>query len=253
MPSAAGLYYFAHEADDHSRPPVILIHGAGGDHLYWPPQIRRLPGQRVFAPDLPGHGKSEGLGHHAVAEYARYISEFISELKFYKAALVGHSMGSAIALSIAIQAPGRVAALGLIGSSAKPRVSPAILNGASNPSGIESTVQMIIASSFALKTSARLKQLAEERMSKTRPAVLHGDFLACESFDATAQLSELSIPTLIVCGSEDRMTPLRHSEFLRDHIQGARLAVVPNAGHMVMLEQPAAVADLLSDFLHTLS
>src|SRR5258708_3084684 len=168
----------------------------------------------MFAPDLPGHGKSDGLGHHAVEEYALQILEFISELKFYKVVLVGHSMGGAIALSIAAQAPQRVTALGLIGSGAKLRVAPAILSSASNPAAFENAVRMIMASSFALKTSARLKQLAEGRMSKTRPAILYGDFLACDSFDATEQLARLSIPTLIICGSEDRMTPLRHSEFL---------------------------------------
>ena len=143
MPIAAGCYYFAHEANNHSRPPVILIHGAGGNHLSWPPQLRRLPDQRIFAPDLPAHGKSEGIGRHTIEDYVQDVLEFMSELKIYSAILVGHSMGSAVALSAAIRFPERVTALGLIGSGARLRVAPALLRAASDPSTFESAVRMI--------------------------------------------------------------------------------------------------------------
>ena len=105
MPVAAGLYYFAHEVDNFSRPPVILIHGAGGHHLFWPPQIRRLHNQRIFAIDLPGHGKSEGVGHHTIDDYTLEILEFINALNLNAVVLVGHSMGGAIALRFAAQRP----------------------------------------------------------------------------------------------------------------------------------------------------
>jgi pimeloyl-ACP methyl ester carboxylesterase len=251
MPVAAGLYYFAHGAEDKARPPVVLIHGAGGNHLHWPVAVRRLPGQRILAPDLPGHGKSEGIGHHTVEDYAQKILEFLTELEHYSVVLVGHSMGGAIAISIALQEPERVAALGLVGSGAKLRVAPAILNQAANPAGFEQTVHMITDASFSAKTNPRLKQLAMQRMLETRPAVLYGDLMACDQFDSSAQLSGLSMPALAVCGADDQMTPPRYSEFLREHISGARLAVVPDAGHMVMLEQPGVVSGLLTDFLHS--
>ena len=80
---------------------------------------------------------------------------------------------------------------------------------------------------------------------ETRSTVLYGDLMACDAFDVMDQLSKLSLPTLIVCGSDDQMTPLGYSEFLREHITGAHLGVVPNAGHMVMLEQPDLVSGLL--------
>ena len=108
MPVAAGLYYFAHEADNFSRPPVILIHGAGGHHLFWPPQIRRMHNQRIFAVDLPGHGKSEGVGHHTIDDYTFEILEFIKALKLNAVVLVGHSMGGAIALKAAMLSPKKV-------------------------------------------------------------------------------------------------------------------------------------------------
>ena len=251
MPIAAGCYYFAHAADDHSRPPVILIHGAGGDHLSWPPQLRRLPDQRMFAPDLPAHGKSEGIGSHAIEDYVHDVLEFMSELKIYSAVLVGHSMGSAVALSAAIHFPERVTALGLIGSGGRLRVAPALLRGASDPSTFENAVKMMVDASFS--QSSRIKELSTQRMIETRPTVLYGDLMACEAFDVMNQLCKLSLPALMVCGSDDRMTPLPYSEFLCDHIAGARLEVVPNAGHMVMLEQPDVVAGILADFLNSIS
>jgi pimeloyl-ACP methyl ester carboxylesterase len=249
MPGAAGLYYFAHEGDDRSRPPVVLIHGAGGDHLYWPPQLRRLPGWQLIVPDLPGHGKSAGLGHHSIEEYARHLMEFLTELRIFKAALIGHSMGGAIALSAAAQYPQRVVALGLVACGARLRVSSSLLSRFTASAGYEGTVDQVIESSFSRHANERLKHLARQRMLDTRPAVLHGDFLACNEFDASAQLEGLSIPTQIVCGAEDHMTPPRLSEYLHRHVAGSRLDLVPNAGHMVMLEQPNLITELFSGFL----
>ncbi len=251
MPIAASLYYFAHEANNHSRPPVILIHGAGGSHLSWPPQLRRLHNQRMFALDLPAHGKSQDIGRHSIEDYVHDVLEFMSEIGVYSAILVGHSMGSAVALSTAICFPERVIALILVGSGGRLRVAPALLRAASNSSAFENAVRIINDASFSSQSN-RIKELSMQRMMETRPAVLYGDLIACEAFDVMDQLSKLSLPTLIVCGSDDKMTPLRYSEFLRNHIAGARLEVVSNAGHMVMLEQPNIMSDLLADFLNSI-
>jgi len=252
MPAAAGLYYFAHEANNLSRPPVILIHGAGGTHLHWPPQIRRLHDQRIFTVDLPGHGKSEGVGHQTIDDYAEHILDFMKAVKLNSAVLVGHSMGGAVALTAALRSPKQVAALGLVGGGSKLRVSPAILQSASEPSTFMDAVHMVNESSYSQHASARLKELGEQKLSETRPTVLYGDFLACDAFNVTDQLSKISAPTLIVCGAHDKMTPPKYSELLRDNILNARMDIVANAGHMVMLEQPEAVANLLADFFNTI-
>src|SRR5512144_1734171 len=102
MPVAASLYYFSHNEDERSRPPIILIHGAGGTHLSWPPEVRRLPDQRVYAVDLPGHGKSEGIGRQSISAYARNLVAFMDAAKLSKAVIVGHSMGGAVALTLGL-------------------------------------------------------------------------------------------------------------------------------------------------------
>jgi pimeloyl-ACP methyl ester carboxylesterase len=249
MPVAAGLYYFAHEEDNLRRPPVLLIHGSGGTHLHWPAEVRRLPGQRVFAIDLPGHGKSDGLGHQSVLEYARAIAAFMDKLKLGPAVMVGHSLGGAIALTLALRFPKRALGLGLVGTGARLRVAPAILENAANPATFPSAVQAAVEMSYGPGADPRLKELGAQRMAETRPSVLHGDFLACNEFDVMDKLEKIDVPALILCGTEDRLTPVKYAEYLRDHLSKARLQTVEGAGHMLPLEQPAAAAAALGEFM----
>jgi len=251
MPSAAGLYYFAHGLEQTHRPPVLLLHGAGGTHLHWPPEIRRLNGQRILALDLPGHGKSEGVGFQSVLDYAQSVAAFIRALKLPPVILVGHSMGGAIAQTLALRFPKRVCGLGLVGTGARLRVSPAILENASTPATFPLAVQMVMDMAFGPQADTRLKELAAERMLETRSSVLYGDFIACDSFDVMEKIKRIKIPTLVVCGTEDKMTPMRYSEYFAENIEGARLNMVDGAGHMVMLERAQRVAEILLDFFNT--
>jgi pimeloyl-ACP methyl ester carboxylesterase len=252
MPVAASLYYFVHEADNLARPPVILIHGAGGHHLFWPPQVRRMPDQRIFAVDLPGHGKSEGIGHHTIEDYTGEIMEFIKALNLNAVVMAGHSMGSAIALKAAILYPKQVLGLCLIGSGVRLRVARTTLQSISNPSTYADTVRLVINDSFSPQTDERLKDLATQRMEETRSSILYGDFLACDAFDITDQLSQISAPTFILCGALDKMVPLKYSKILRDNIPGSHMEVMPNAGHMLMLEDPDQTADKMSSFIDSI-
>lgn len=249
MPTAAGLYYFAHGEDLRDRPPMLLLHGAGGSHLSWPPQIRRLTGQRIFALDLPGHGKSEGAGRQDITEYAKAVVEFMEALRLSNVVLVGFSMGSAIAMSLALGNRQRVRALGLIGSGVKLRVAASTLENASNPSTFLPTVETVIDNSYSSNVDPRMKELAVQQMAETRQSVLYGDFLACDEFDVMERVSNIHAPTLLICGSLDRMTPPNRSEYLREQIEGAQLHIVEGAGHMVMIEQPDKVARLLAEFV----
>ena len=107
--------------------------------------------------------------------------------------------------------------------------------------------------SFGPQAPPQLTELAAQRMAETRPTVLHGDFLACDAFDQSEHISEISKPTLVITGAEDKMTPVRNAQFLAGAIPNAQLEIVPNAGHMVMLEQPQTVANALLSFLNGVS
>ncbi|MBI5824731.1 MAG: alpha/beta hydrolase [Chloroflexi bacterium] len=251
MPASAGLYYFSHAAEDArpNRPPVILIHGAGGNHLSWPPQIRRLAGETIHAPDLPGHGQSEGAGRQSIEAYADDVIAFMNALKIRAAVIVGISMGSAIALTLALKYPKKVAGLALLGGGAKMRVAASILETAGNPNTFESAVGLINTNCFSENAPQNLLQLSRQRLLKMRPPVLLGDFLACNEFNVIDQLEKITAPALVICGAQDKMTPPKFSESLRDGISNSRLHIVDHAGHMVMLEQPDEVANLLKQFL----
>ncbi len=254
MPVAAEIYYNIYEGSEEGhKPPVILIHGAGGTHLHWPSEIRRLPGQRVLALDLPGHGKSAGRGRQSISDYAEVVLEWLEALGVHRAVFIGHSMGSAIAISLALEHAEQVIGLGLVGGGARMAVAPQLLESASSPSTFYRATEMIINWSFSPHADAHLVELAAKRMGEVRPSVLYGDFLACDSFDEMGRVAQIRQPTLILCGMDDRMTPVRYSQYLADSIPGAILKTIPDAGHMVMLEQPRMVAKALADFLASLS
>lgn len=252
MPYAGDMFYFMHNDENAGeKPPLALIHGAGGDHLYWPPEIRRLAGRRVYAIDLPGHGKSRGRGEQSIQDYAGKVREWLGATGHRRAVLGGHSMGGAIALSLALDYPDCAAGLALIGSGACLRVNPALLEMLADPEKYSQAVEAIIRWSFSPQAPTRLVQLAASRMAQTAPGVLYQDLVACNNFDVSERLAEIHLPTLVICGSADKMTPLRLSSQLTAGIPEAQLETIPEAGHMVMLEQPQAVAAAMAKFLST--
>lgn len=253
MLKSAGLHYLFHQvAVQHNRPPMILIHGAGGNHLTWPPQIRRLAGENVYALDLPGHGGSEGAGRHSIDEYAEDVISFMESLSIPAAVLVGVSMGSAVVLTLALKYSEKIKGLVLLGGGAKMRVASSILEAVGEANTFASAVKMINTNCFSANAPQSLVKLSEKNMMKMRPSVLLGDFQACNEFDMTDQLHKINIPVLVVCGAEDAMMPMKFSKSLHEEIANSQFQVLENAGHMVMLEQPELTADLLKKFMDEL-
>ena len=253
MPYLTDMYYQAYQADDRLRQPVVLIHGAGGDHLSWPAQLRRLPGYRVYAPDLPGHGKSKGHGLQRVEKFGEIILNWVNEMGIPKFFLCGHSMGGAIALWLTIHNPDLVQSLVIMGTGATLPVNLSLIEEMANPKGFSTAVDNICRWSFSPKADPRLIKSVKKQMLKSRPTVLSADFRACDAYDFSEKLDQVQTPTLILVGEEDKMTPLRLSEELAAGIAGAKMEVIPGAGHLVVLEKPKAVAKRVLDFLGELS
>lgn len=249
MPITTAIYYFTHNKAGADSPPVVLIHGAGGSHLHWPSEVRRLPGYRTYALDLPGHGKSTGRGLQSVAAYADAVLHWLEAVDLHRVVLVGHSMGGAIVQYLALHAKDQVLGLGLVGTGARLRVHPDILQNTLSEKTYRTAVNTIVQWAFSPQTPPQLVEIASRRMAETRPSVLHGDFVASDAFDIITQVGEIHQPTAVICGADDQLTPLRYSQFLADNIPNAQLEVIPAAGHMVMLEKPQEVAVVLSAFL----
>ncbi len=248
---AGGLAYELERgaADEGGRPPLVLIHGAGGDGRFWPPALRRLAWSAVYTLDLPGHGRSPGEPRASVAQYAQVVGHWMEALGLPAAVLAGHSMGGAIAMQIALAQPARAAGLVLVGTGARLRVHPDLLSMAGKAQSHAQAARWITRWSFAPEADETLLELATRRLMEGDPAALKADFQACDAFDLMGRLGEIKVPALVLCGQEDKMTPPKYSRFLAEHLPQAELVIIPGAGHMVMLERPSQVAAAVQDFL----
>ncbi len=260
MPFTAGMYYSISEEGSREKPSVVLIHGAGANHLYWPPELRRLPGYRVIAPDLPGHGRSGGSGQQSVWNYADQLVRFLAELGLYQAVFIGHSLGGCIALALALEHTGNVMALGLISSGAHIDVPEEVFTYASSPATFHLAIEAMKPLIFSPYTKHAMVQRGLRQLAETRPGVLFGDFLACRAFDIVDRIADIAIPAIIMCGCDDRMTPPNYSQYLAVNLgsrvrkdeagKPSRLVMVPSAGHLIILEQPQVVKQTLAGFLN---
>jgi pimeloyl-ACP methyl ester carboxylesterase len=248
--SVNGLEVFAATGGrdfDMRLPTVVLIHGAGFDHSAWALHSRWFAhhGYSVLAPDLPGHGRSAGRALRSIAEMANWTAALLNAAGSSKAHLIGHSMGSLIALETAARHPHKVSALTLVGTAAAMTVGPDLLKAAesNDPAAID------MVSIWGLGFSAELGGSlapglwmhggAQRVLQHCAPGVLFSDLSACNTYaDALAAAAKIAVPTTIVLGERDMMTPAKAGKTLAAAIANARTIVVPGAGHMLMTERP---------------
>lgn len=239
--SGERIFYSRKEND--ARIDVVFVHGAGGTHRIWGHQVQDLAGANTYALDLPAHGRSGGKGQDTISGYSDVILRFLDALEIERGILVGHSMGGAITQWTALRAPERLSGIGLVGTGARLRVLPAILEGLET--GFEKTVDLMVSYAFSPQTDQALVDEGREEWLANTPAVIRGDFVACNQFDVMARLGEIRLPAAVVVGSGDQLTPVKYAHHLAEHLPDAELTQVENAGHMVMLEQPEAVTAAL--------
>ena len=243
------IHYWEGRNDSPGKRQVVLfVHGAGGGEFVWVYQKGFF--QRGFRPviiELPGHGASEGEGEEEIGRYAEQVYSFLKALAVSKVFLVGHSMGGAIVQNLALAHPEIIQGIILVGTGAKLRVHSAVLNGIKE--NFEETVQKIVRYAYSRKAPAELIEKGTAQLLSCRPEVLYGDFLACDRFDLLKEVGKIRLPTLVVCGEEDELTPVTYSEFLHRKIRGSRLKILPDAGHLVMMESPELFNEKVNAFL----
>jgi len=227
---------------------LLLIHGAGGSHKTWRYQIEGLSDQfRVIAVDLPGHGLSEKTDQTTIQDHATLIFQLMESLQLENVVLGGHSMGGAITLEVALKDPGRLRAMLLVGTGARLRVLPPIFSMIQQD--FETAIQQMAGFMFGPGVSTDLLEEERNLMTVNSADVLLADFSTCDSFDVMDKTGSITVPTLILCGKQDNLTPPKYSEFLSKNINNSELCLIDNCGHMPMLEQVTEFNRCVSSFL----
>jgi pimeloyl-ACP methyl ester carboxylesterase len=227
---------------------VLFIHGAGGGEYTW--SYQKCFFEKEFNPiiiELPGHGKSGGDGEQEIGRYAEHVHAFLNAIRLSKVTLVGHSMGGAIVQTLALTHPEVIHKIVLAGTGARLRVFPMILNGIKE--NFEETVRKITQFAYSRKTSSDLIERGISDLMRCRPEILYGDFLACDRFDNMNEVEKIDLRTLVLCGDEDELTPLKYSQFLHSRIKGSKIEILSNGGHMVMMELPQTFNEKIREFI----
>jgi pimeloyl-ACP methyl ester carboxylesterase len=250
---------------DAARPCVVFLHGAQHDHSVWILQSRWFAhhGHAVLALDLPGHGRSAGPAAGSVEAAAERLAQALATVASPRFVLVGHSMGSLIALDLAQRLGERVAGVALLGSAFPMQVSDALL--AATRDDPASAMQMINVWSHSASIApfgARPSnpgpgfnivwqnlRLMERIARVNGPQVLATDFAACNAYAGGLEAARaLACPALFISGAADQMTPPRAAKALIDACADKEAVVLPATGHALMAENPEGVRRALAAF-----
>jgi pimeloyl-ACP methyl ester carboxylesterase len=242
---------------DPALPAIVFIHGAALDHSVWQWQSRYLAhhGHSVLAVDLPAHGRSPGQARTTIEALADWIDALIEAAGLTQSAVVGHSMGSLVALETALRHPRRVSKLALMGTAAPMPVGDAFLAAARDDSPAAFDMETV----WGHARQSQLEQSPVPGMSlmaasrqlngRAKPGVQHADLQACNAYRPSLDaIRALKVPALVVAGRRDQMTQLKAGKALAGEIPGARFVVL-DSGHSMMSEAPRETLDALRRFL----
>jgi pimeloyl-ACP methyl ester carboxylesterase len=235
---------------DPALPAIIFLHGAGFDHTAWALLARSFAhhGFGVLAPDLPGHGRSAGPALSSIAALADWTVALIDAAGIRAARLVGHSMGSLVALETAARHPEKVSALALIATAAPMRVSDDLLNAAK--ANDHAAIDMIALWGEGYRATLGGSETpglwmlggAERLLERSRPGVLFADLAACNDYQgALAAAAKVTAPSIVIQGSRDLMTSAKSGKAVAASIPGCRMTILEGAGHMLLSERPDEV------------
>jgi pimeloyl-ACP methyl ester carboxylesterase len=236
--------------------PLILVHGAGGTSAYWFNQLSELSRKlQVVAVDLPGHGKSERFKvNPTIRLYAGHVFDLVNQLKLAGVVMLGHSMGGLIVQQIALEHPKFLKKLIIVDSSAKFTVRHDYVNSMRH--GADFDPIDFASRFFSPKTLKKanilsmLQQLTHGMTTSFDADVLADDFELTGKVDLRKRVKEIAIPTLIVHGADD-IVPLQSAQFLHENIRGSVLEIIPDAGHLVMIEKPCEFNETILKFVET--
>lgn len=243
---------------DPALPTVVFCHGAQSDHSVWILQSRYLAhhGYGVLALDLPGHGRSAGPALASVEDLADWVIAVQDAARVKQAAIVGHSMGSLIALEGAARRPDRVAKIALLATAYPMKVSAELLGATRNDEPLAQDMVNIWShlayAQYPNNPGPGFWVIGENLrlMQRQKPGVMHVDFAACNAYAGGAEAAaRVRCPALFLLARRDSMTPVRAAQGFAKSIEGAQVVVIDGSGHNMMGEKPDEVLDTLVEFL----
>lgn len=229
--------------------PLICIHGAACDHRVWPSGLLHHRYRKIYMVDLPGHGRSQDPIQISIESYFRSIVSFLDNKGIERAVVCGHSMGGAIALDLTIHCRDRVGGLILVSSGSRLPVSSQILSLASRVDFHSMVLDWTLKMAFSKGTPDSILQRARDMMMGQPSKMFYEDLSACSRFDLSHRTKSITVPTLVICGTKDKMTPLDLSQDLNRQIASSELKVLNGAGHFLPMEMEVIFTETLLEWL----
>jgi 3-oxoadipate enol-lactonase len=240
--------------------PIVFIHGFPFSHEMWEPQMRVLPNSyRAIAYDVRGHGKSEvGDGQYTIELFVDDLIALLDHLVIDKAILCGLSMGGYIALRAVERHPSRVAGLLLCDTKSEPDTNEAKIGRTTTLKQLKSAGLNVFAEDFlkrifwdkSFERNPQAIELIRKIILANSPLAIGGALLALASrTDTTSALESISIPTSLIVGNYDKLTPPAVMQSMQTKIGGSELKILPDAGHMSNLENTKEFNETMLEFL----
>ncbi|SDK12857.1 Pimeloyl-ACP methyl ester carboxylesterase [Bradyrhizobium sp. Rc2d] len=235
--------------------PLVFVHGFTTTAEFWREQVETFSVRhQMIRINLPGHGRSPRPENRAytIEAFVEDVLRVYRELAIDSAVLVGLSMGGTVAQTFALTYPDRVRALVLVGAT--PHGLGADVNvdnvlKAIEDLGVVAASQKVIERSFGSDANPALVDFAKNEVAQTPAFVARQAIASLNASDSRARLGEIHVPTMVVVGDEDIITPPSESQILAAGIPNSQLYCIPRAGHFPMLERPDTFSRLLGDFL----
>lgn len=243
----AARYFYRTNKDQTAagRHILILLHGSGGDSSVWEKQLsENIP---MIAPDLPGHGRSDGPLRSSAQDYALWLDAFTRGLEIEIFFLAGHSLGGAVAQEFSRAFPHRVAGLILAGTGTHTTIASEYLELLRH--NFSAAVKASCLAAYAPGAADAVSVQGGKMLTRNGPEALYSDLCAYKTFDSSPWAATLSVPALVLCGSDDRITPAADAEELSGLMPQAVLKIIPGAGHMAMLEAPREFNEAVKTFI----
>ncbi len=226
---------------------LLFIPGAGCGKKAWVYQTEYFSGSEAIA--LPGH--PEGRPRSSIDGYVEWLHDYIYQQQYQDVVLVGHSMGGAVAQLYGLKYGDEVKALVLIGTGARLRVLPDLLKAVEEMVTDEATWRKYLEERHR-STAPEIRQVIIEERMRIGPAVMLNDLLGCHKFDIMDRVHNIKLPTLVICGSDDELTPVEYAHYLASKIEAACEVIVNGTGHWVQTEKPRKVNQAIDSFLASL-